>query len=84
MLKLAQKLNEINALIEKAKTAQNTYKIKITENNKALVLNKNTLKTLNENGIKLEKVYISYNKNKALYNAIENILRENSDIFTEN
>ena len=84
MLKLSEKLENINAIIEKAKNAKNTYKIKITENNKSLVINKSTLKVLNENGVKLNTTYISYRKTPLLFNTLEKVLTENSDIFYNN
>lgn len=81
MLKLSEKLENINKIIENEKTAKNTYKVIISEKNKALILNKSTLEKLNSEGVELEKVYISYNKSPELYNAIHNILVENKDIF---
>lgn len=80
-LKLSEKLEKINTIIENSKNGKNTYKKVITEKNKVIILRKNTLKTLNDNGIKLEKVYISYNSTPLLYNTIENILKDNNTIF---
>ena len=81
MLKLNEKLEKINSELEKVKNNKNWYKEEITEKNKVLKLSKNTLKTLQENGVKLEKTYISYNTSKGVYNVILDILKLNSDIF---
>lgn len=81
MLKLNEKLEKINLELEKTKNNRNWYKEEITENNKTLKLSKNTLKTLQENGVKLEKTYISYKNENGVYNIILELLKLNDDIF---
>lgn len=81
-LKLNDKIDNINKIISDSNNANASYKIKLSDNNKALILNKKCLQVLNDNGIKLNKVYISYNKNTLLYNTISKILSDNKDIFT--
>lgn len=81
-LKLFSTLEDINNTIASASTAGAWYRVKYTDTNKALVLSKKALEVLQGAGVNLEKVYISYNKYPQVYTAIENILTENSDIFT--
>lgn len=81
-LKLVEKLEKINEKIEKAQNVKNSYRINITEKNKAIILSKNAQNVLNDNGINLQKVYISYNATPELYNTIEQVLKDNSDVFT--
>lgn len=80
-LKLNEKIEKINEEIEKTKNNKNWYVEEITEKNKKLKMGKNTLSTLQENGIKLEKTYISYNDEMGVYNIILEILKLNDDIF---
>ena len=82
MLKLNDKIDDINKIINDSNNANASYRIKLSDNNKALILNKKCLQILNDNGIKLNKVYISYNKNTLLFNTISKILSDNKDIFT--
>lgn len=81
-LNLSDKLDNINKIIADSSNANASYKIKLSDNNKALILNKKCLQILNDNGIKLNKVYISYNKNTLLFNTIAKILNDNKDVFT--
>ena len=81
-LNLSYKLDHINKIIADSNNANASYRIKLSDNNKALILNKKCLQILNDNGIKLNKVYISYNKNTLLFNTISKILSDNNDIFT--
>lgn len=81
MLKLNEKLEKINEKLENEKNNKNWYKEEISEKNKVLKLSKNALNTLQQNGVKLEKTYISYNTSKNVYNVILDILKLNSDIF---
>lgn len=81
MLKLNEKLEKINEKIEKTKNNKNWYREEITEKNKTLKLSKNALSTLQQNGIKLEKTYISYNNEMSVYNIILELLELNDDIF---
>lgn len=81
MLKISEKLENINKNIEKLENKKNWYKIEIHEKYSVLKMSKNTVKTLNENGVKLKNNYIS-GKYKNVYNSIYTILKENSDIFT--
>lgn len=80
-IKLTEKLEKINAIIENSKNGKNTYRKVITEKNKVIIISKGTLKTLNNNGVKLEKTYISYNSTPLLYNTMEKILTENKEVF---
>ena len=80
-LNLSEKIENINAIIKNSENGKNTYKKIITEKNKVLILRKNTIKTLNNNGIELNKTYISYNSTPLLYNTIEKVLTENKNIF---
>jgi len=82
VLKLNDKIENINKVIENSNTNNASYRIKLSDNNKALILNKKCLQVLNDNGIKLNKVYISYNKNTLLFNTIAKILSDNKDVFT--
>ena len=81
-LNLSDKLDHINKIIADSNNANASYRIKLSDNNKALILNKKCLQILNDNGIKLNKVYISYNKNTLLFNTISKILSDNKDVFT--
>ena len=81
-LNLSDKLDNINKIIEDSNSTNASYRIKLSDNNKALILNKKCLQVLNDNGIKLNKVYISYNKNTLLYNTIAKIFNDNKDVFT--
>ena len=81
-LKLSSTLEDINKTMASANTAGVWYKVKYTDTNKALVLSKKALEVLQGAGVNLEMVYISYNKYPQVFNTIENILVENSDIFT--
>ena len=81
-LNLSDKLDNINKIIADSNSANASYRIKLSDNNKALILNKKCLQVLNDNGIKLNKVYISYNKNTLLFNTIAKIFNDNKDVFT--
>ena len=80
-LNLSEKLDKINSIIKNSENGKNNYKRIVTEKNKVLILRKNTIKTLNNNGIELNKTYISYNSTPLLYNTIEKVLTENKNIF---
>ena len=82
MLKLNEKLEKINTALKTVNNSKNWYKIELTEKNKILKISKNTLSTLQENGIELEKTYLSYNNSPVAYNAILEVLKNNTDIFT--
>lgn len=80
ILKITEKEKET---VEK-ESNKNNYRVKhsITEKNETLQFNKNAIKFLQENGVKLEKVYYSKNANTTLYNTLYTIVKNNSDIFT--
>lgn len=83
MLKISEKLENLNKNIEKLENKKNWYKIELHENYSILKLSKNSIKILNENKVNLHKNYLNSNKEKLVYNAIYTILNENSDIFTD-
>lgn len=71
---IADKIASLNEKLAKAKTAKFTYRINYTEKNKALILTKATLEELNKDGVEVEKVYYSYNADKALFNDLQEYL----------
>ena len=80
--KLDDKVENINKLIEDSKkTSGARYRIKLTENNKTLILNKKSLQVMANHGINLDKNYISYKKDAKLYNTIYKIVTVNDDYF---
>lgn len=84
MLKLSEKLENINSTLKSEKSTKNTWREDITERNKLLYFSADSRKTLEENGVNLENItynYISYRAQPLSYNAIKNIFSENSDIF---
>lgn len=82
MLKISEKINDLNEKIEKLENKKNWYKTELHENYTILKLSKNAIKILNENKINLHKNYLNSVKEKQVYNAIYTILKEN-DIFTD-
>lgn len=85
MLKLSEKLENINNTLKNEKSTKNTWREEITEKNKTLKFSTTTRKTLEKEGINLEnlegKNYIIYKNMPLHYNAIKSILENNSDIF---
>ena len=80
--KIDDKVENINKLIEDSKkTSGARYRIKLTENNKTLILNKKSLQVMANHGINLDKNYISYKKDAKLYNTIYKIVTVNDDYF---
>lgn len=83
MLKISEKLENLNKNIEKLENKKNWYKTELHENYTILKYSKNAQKVLNENGVNITKNYLNSRTEKIVYNAIYTILKENSDIFTD-
>lgn len=83
MLKISEKIENLNKNIEKLENKKNWFKIELHENYNILKISKNALKILNENKINLHKNYLNSSKEKVVYTAIYTILNENKDIFTD-
>lgn len=83
MLKISEKLENLNKNIEKLENKKNWYRVELHENYNILKISKNALKILNENKINLHKNYLNSTKEKMVYNSIYAILNENKDVFTD-
>lgn len=72
-------IKELNTKLEQA-NAKYTYKIVLNNKSSAIILNASAVKLLKNSGLNSVKSYIS-SKNLA-YNDMLNLLKNNSDIFT--
>ena len=78
------KITEKEKQAIETETNKSNYRVKhsITEKNETLQFNKKAIEFLQENGVKLDKMYFSKKANTTLYNTLHTIVKNNSDIFT--
>ena len=81
-LKLNTSIEEINKISANTKYSKAWYKEEITEKNKTLKFSKNALEILQNEGINIDKTYISHNREQALYTVIKFIF-DNSECFSK-